>query len=368
LDDESWVKAIAGASLIGAMVGCFGCSGGNPLEAPVLPDSGTTEGADGARTAEAVDGAASEAAPSDQNSGDAGPCSVTVPPRRLAVGIDWGCALRSDHPAECWGAPNPDQGQTHPPSVMLQAISAGDLNGDCALTSDGLAACWGGTTVAPTTQMSIDISGNSDEGCALGPCGDVTCWGTYESGVPAGTRLTRIAAGWNFACGIVLGSGTIQCWGSDDSGQTDPPQGTFTEIGAGAYHACAITPAGAVQCWGAGSALGGLDGGTDAGGNTNVAYEGQAIPPSGTFRAVAGGYAHTCAIRDDGTIACWGAGTTGTGCGSSSYDCGQSMPPAGTFQEVRPGFTNTCGIQSSGGILCWGSNTGGRSTPPSDFQ
>jgi hypothetical protein len=44
------------------------------------------------------------------------------------------------------------------------------------------------------------------------------------------------------------------------------------------------------------------------------------------------------------------------------------MPPAGEkFSEISGGFTHTCGIRIDGTLTCWGSNTGNRATPPTNF-
>ncbi|MEN6300767.1 MAG: RCC1 domain-containing protein, partial [Anaerolineaceae bacterium] len=44
------------------------------------------------------------------------------------------------------------------------------------------------------------------------------------------------------------------------------------------------------------------------------------------------GEAHTCAIKSDGTLACWGENANG-----------QSTPPIGTFTQVSAGGSHTCG-------------------------
>jgi hypothetical protein len=47
-------------------------------------------------------------------------------------------------------------------------------------------------------------------------------------------------------------------------------------------------------------------------------FSGQATPPAGVFSQVAAGESHTCGLRADGTVACWG--------GDNSF--GQATPPA----------------------------------------
>src|SRR5262245_901851 len=58
-------------------------------------------------------------------------------------------------------------------------------------------------------------------------------------------------------------------------------------VSAGVVHSCAIKTDGKLACWG---------------GN----YFGQATPPTGTYTAVSAGGYHGCAIKTDGSLACWG--------------------------------------------------------------
>jgi alpha-tubulin suppressor-like RCC1 family protein len=119
-------------------------------------------------------------------------------------------------------------------------------------------------------------------------------------------------------------------------------------ISAGWRHTCAIRTDGTVACWGQ---------------DENYDY-GQATPPPGTFTQVSAGAMHTCGLRSDGTLAdgssaygtlaCWGANT---------YD--QATPPEGSFIQVSAGMEHTCGLRANGKVKCWGSNQWGQSTAPS---
>jgi alpha-tubulin suppressor-like RCC1 family protein len=100
------------------------------------------------------------------------------------------------------------------------------------------------------------------------------------------------------------------------------------------------------------------------------ANSGQSVPPIGTFVQVAAGSNHSCALRADGTIACWGAGKkVGGTCVTADLECGQSIPPVeGGFVEVAAGYSHSCALRADGKVKCWGSNTGGRATPPVELQ
>ena len=114
----------------------------------------------------------------------------------------------------------------------------------------------------------------------------------------------------------------------------------FASISAGLYHTCGLKRDGSVACWGA-----------------NV--DGQATPPAGEFDSVSAGGStisrryHTCGLKSDGSVACWG-----------SNSLGQATPPAGEFTSINAGYEHNCGVKRDGSIACWGSNSAGQATPP----
>ena len=69
-----------------------------------------------------------------------------------------------------------------------------------------------------------------------------------------------------------------------------------------------------------------------------------AAPATG-FAAVAAGEHHTCGLRSDGAIECWG-----------DDEYGQSDAPDGSFRAVSAGEFHSCGLRDNGAIECWGSN------------
>ena len=121
----------------------------------------------------------------------------------------------------------------------------------------------------------------------------------------------------------------------------------FTAISARRSHTCAIRTNGEIECWG----KNGYYWERPATGETGFTETGQADAPPGNFRAVAAGWNHTCAIRDTGEIACWGD-TLGA-------------PPEGSYTAIAAGDFHTCAIRaSSGEIECWGEDHNGQIDAP----
>jgi alpha-tubulin suppressor-like RCC1 family protein len=96
-------------------------------------------------------------------------------------------------------------------------------------------------------------------------------------------------------------------------------------IDAGGSHSCAIRSDGLLRCWG-------WDG------------VGQSTPPTGTFVSVANGYSHSCGVRTSGELLCWGSSAPGT-----------ADAPTGTFTSVASGGgLHTCALRTNGTAVCWG--------------
>ena len=110
--------------------------------------------------------------------------------------------------------------------------------------------------------------------------------------------------------------------------------GEFASVSAGSGHTCGVKGDGTVACWGRNS-------------------QGRATPPAGEFASVSAGSQHTCGLRRDGTVACWGW---------NRYS--QATPPAGEFASVSAGGLHTCGVRRDGTVACWGENLEGQARPP----
>ena len=110
----------------------------------------------------------------------------------------------------------------------------------------------------------------------------------------------------------------------------------FASISAGGYHTCGVKRDGSVACWGPNGF-------------------GQSTPPAGEFASISAGDAHTCGVRPNGTVDCRG----------NNFH-GQSTPPAEEFASVSAGRDHTCGLRTDGTVDCWGEDQEGRATPPAE--
>ena len=183
-----------------------------------------------------------------------------------------------------------------------------------------------------------------------------------------GTRAhrKRLSAGWNHACAL-MDDGTVQCWGDNIWGQLG--DGTFTtrttpvtvsnlnsvlSIAVGRQHSCAIIgTSGSVRCWGRN------DGG-QLGNGTSSQTINHPVAVSGLVNVVAltAGDSHTCAVRVDETVWCWGdnlEGQVGNG-GIGSFALVPVQVNNLLAVAVEAGAIHTCALRTDSSVSCWGAN------------
>ena len=100
---------------------------------------------------------------------------------------------------------------------------------------------------------------------------------------------------------------------------------SFVGVSAGERHSCGVRTDNTIACWGSNE---------DWNGN----YVGQAEAPEGEFLAVSTGERHSCGVRTDNTITCWGSNEDWNG----NY-VGQAEAPEGEFLAVSTGLRHSCG-------------------------
>jgi alpha-tubulin suppressor-like RCC1 family protein len=290
-----------------------------------------------------------------------------------------------------------------PASTTGSSISAGFLH-SCAVTKPkGTVKCWGsndagelGDRSTAASPVPVDVPGltkitavtaGTHRTCALSAAGGVSCWGDNSGGqlgngtttnslVPVAVSglssgVKAIAAGGNHACALTIAGG-VRCWGAGSLGQLGDgrlvassvpvtPSGLASGVAAistGAQHSCALTTAGGVKCWGWNNY--GETG--DGSGSTTTATPVD-VPglPAGIVRVSVGGF-HSCAVDPSGTAWCWGQNQVGqlgngTVVDSSVPVAVQALTGATT---MAGGTYHTCALTSSGAARCWGSNNAGQ--------
>lgn len=301
----------------------------------------------------------------------------------VAAGLFGSCAVTRAGEPDCWGYAN-DPPYDLPKESFVSIAGGGDETGEhwCALSTQGQVTCWGRGYPRgykkPNDESFVEIAVSPHgHACAISTDAEVICWSgqSRRSGAPDG-QFKSVAVGPSHACAVSL-SGDVACWGELYSAAEDPPADTFTALAAGNAHTCGLIGDGTVRCWGNLPQLMADDlppsTSIDAGWNhiCAVTDDGQAmcrgydyslgrryihgggrIPP-GPYTTISFHEHHTCAIRIDERLACWGRN-----------DYGQSDAPEGRYAAVAAGRRFTCAITIAGRAQCWGANRHGSTDPP----
>ncbi len=262
------------------------------------------------------DGPASSAGTSStgavSSGGEGGPCVIDVD-----VSYSHACAIRDDRSVWCWGDGSVGQ--------------LGDGAGSKSTVPVRVSAL-----VAPVSNVT---TGN-DYSCALSVDHELYCWGYNEMG-QAGANAPKFQA-YPFKL---------------------PPFGTASsrvvQVEAGCWHTCARKDDGTVWCWGWNAAAQ-LGDGTQNSRNTPAQVEGL----GNSVTKVALGCAHSCALKQDGSVWCWGHGfygETGTGKGAAKSVIvalpTQVQALANGVAGVYAGAKHTCALKKDGTLWCWGDDS-----------
>jgi alpha-tubulin suppressor-like RCC1 family protein len=182
------------------------------------------------------------------------------------------------------------------------------------------------------------------------------------------TTAVQVAAGGEHSC-AVLQNGTVECWGANGSGQlgdgTNTPSAapvvvsgitTATQLAAGDNHTCALLQGGTVACWGDDfeGELG--NGRAGPGQNSSVPVAAEISPKLPATEISAGG-ANTCAVMQSRRVTCWGNGDHGQ-LGVGMIVSGDASPAlvSGITNAtgVSTGEIHSCAVREDGGVSCWG--------------
>ncbi|MDP1850017.1 MAG: hypothetical protein Q8K79_19685 [Solirubrobacteraceae bacterium] len=153
------------------------------------------------------------------------------------------------------------------------------------------------------------------------------------------------------------------------SAPASPQAGT---LDVDAYHSCALLASAAVRCWGheTSGQLGYAATNTIGDDETPASAGPVDLGPGRTARAVATGSYHSCAVLDDGSVRCWGYGTSGQLGYASTETIGDDetpgsagpvdLGPGRTARAISAGSVHTCAVLDDGRVRCWGYGQDGR--------
>ena len=324
------------------------------------------------------------------------------------------CALHGTSSLACWGISAPwdllavdktAELYSQPFDVSgLGAVKYVTPTGKpCVLQADGRVRCWGGNA---SGQLGIGTAGGSKDAsvqvlglehvrtlrcggvcCAIVADGTLGCWGSGWDGllgngsfddawvwtpVPGLGPVRDVAIGSSHTCAITT-AGEVYCWGNNDWLQLGVEElwGSPTpvliedlvgvvELALGKLHSCALFGDGTVRCWGSNNH-------GQLGTEEDVYFTAEKLVVGGVenIRAIrtSSGGSHTCAIRVDGQLLCWGPNGAGQ-CGAGA-PVAEWAPPT-----VVPGLIGPtavldiigdddfyCALASDGRVLCWGKDS-----------
>jgi len=312
--------------------------------------------------------------------------------KQLVTGSAFACVLDAAGDTFCWGenqtgqlgiAAGADQPTRIPTGSAKSVFLASYGATSCSLKIDGYVACIGDVSsgrsgvvasspsVLLNTQVSnvVRLSTSASTTCVIdvSTTSAIHCWGLLE---PEDTNLAfdEVSVGNSSACAI-SNAKVLYCWGSNSSGQLGDSsvkastlqlnkvasEASFSKVAVGYRHACAVTDAGLVYCWGDNSRLQLGSAGADS-------KSPKAVPGIGTAVSIAVGDYHSCAQLQDGAISCWGDNSKKQINASGT----SQLPPtslvlSGSVRGYSLGSLNTCLLTSTGpssnALNCFGDNS-----------
>lgn len=280
----------------------------------------------------------------------------------------------------------------------------------CGLLANGQLRCWGyngysqtgnGATAnvpepvvareadgSPISNVT-DVAAGAYTTCVLKTNGTVWCWGynghgglgdgtntarTYGVQVTGITSATQISMGNETSC-VRKSDSTVWCWGYNNnsaigdgtatdkwtptqvSGLTDAVQ---VDVGDG--YTCAVRSGGGVRCWGY-NGYGNLGDNSVTARNTPVDVVNlTGVSFVSAAANIGGGFQHTCALKTDGTVWCWGYGGNGElgdGAATTKYSPTQVQGITNAAKIAVAGLTS-CAVLGDGTAKCWGYNNYGQ--------
>ena len=265
--------------------------------------------------------------------------------------------------------------------IVLATLPAQDACGSVSCTSPRCAASSPAgldCSTRPVQGPVVEVATGEEHSCARLESGWVYCWGRNSEGqlgvdtggaaasgalqVPGLCDASRLELGHHYSCAL-RSDGQVWCWGDNSKGQlgrmTNAPApnalpaavsglGRVLTLGAGADHACAVKEDGSIACWGDNTR--GQLGVAGSFGPTPVV-----VPGIQAAQEVAAGGLHSCARLLEQSY-CWGNNDDGQ-LGSGAAGGGAEPRPIASsvvFASIEAGEAHSCGIDAGGRAYCWG--------------
>jgi alpha-tubulin suppressor-like RCC1 family protein len=172
----------------------------------------------------------------------------------------------------------------------------------------------------------------------------------------------RLWLGLCVALGAMLGFGLAGPAAAASASATTAA-GDWQDVSTSNYHTCGVKTDGSLWCWGY-NAYGSLGDGTEINRSAPVR-----VGADADWESVSAGGLHTCGLRTDGSLWCWGSNLFGQAGDGSSVEEHLTPVRVGTATDwvsIDTGALHSCGIRGDGSLWCWGDNVYSRSGAPAD--
>lgn len=289
----------------------------------------------------------------------------------LSSGGQHSCVVKKNGNVQCWGLNS--LGQTGEATAQVKNVKTSSLkemvkfnniktvslgeNHSCALNTNGEVFCWGdnsegqlASTILPESNIPLQIphlskitmiaSGNNHT-CALHTKGEVFCWGDNRSGQIGNKKIQD-----KVTVSLVQGLKNVK------------------QISAGGSTTCALTNEGSVYCWGDNTfSQSGVENSLE---NKNAkVISPNKIDTLQDISMISVGENHSCALTSNSLVDCWGSNSNnnfqlGKITKNSIYPTPIEVPNVFDMKSISAGGLHTCGLKENGSIYCWGNNYQGQ--------
>jgi len=332
--------------------------------------------------------------------------------KQVVAGRNFTCALVAGGQVRCWGSGREGGlGNGMPaahsvpvavrwswePKVSARLASAEvvevQVDGDCscARLSDGTVRCWGDlrwpsrsdsdglSPIITPTRIEAVSGARSLLGCHVAVLGDGKLRGWTSASAAPLPEWANVAQlgwdGWRQTC-VLTNGGQVRCYEHQHQHDADLPllpsprrpsvaplggAADVTQLAVGNFGGCALRQDGSVWCWGLAGVWPVEDRRLPDG-----PLQARRIEGMGRAVQVAVGEGHACARLVDRTVWCWGGQLLG------SDGEPKSAAPSPVFAvidavDVHVGVAASCARSAGGNVVCWG-NPGHATAPLSTAE